>query len=59
LQSELTDRFLVAAQEKGYSVSLLKIYLPLEFGVPEAAAVVLCCLGAPRRSTVDTWSRKV
>jgi hypothetical protein len=54
LEPELTDRFLVAAQEKGHSVFLLKMDLPLEFGVPEAAAVVLCYLGAlPRRRCLE------
>jgi hypothetical protein len=49
LQPELTDLFLVAVQEKGHSVFLLKMDLPLEFGMPKAAAVVLCYLGAPPR----------
>jgi hypothetical protein len=50
LQPELTDRYFVAAQEKGHSVFLLKMDLPLEFGVPEASAVVLCYLEALPRS---------
>jgi hypothetical protein len=45
----MTGRFLVAVVEKGHSVSLLMIDLPLEFGVSEAAAVMLCNLGAPPR----------
>jgi hypothetical protein len=47
LQPELTDLFLVTVQEKGHSVFMLMMDLPLEFGVPEVAAVALCYLGAP------------
>jgi hypothetical protein len=42
LQPELTHLFLVAVQEQGHSFFLLRVDLPLEFGVPEAAASMLC-----------------
>jgi hypothetical protein len=49
LKHELTDLIFIGVRKLEYSILLLRVYLSQELGVPEVAAVVLFCLGAPPR----------
>jgi hypothetical protein len=51
VEPELTALVLATAQEPGHSVFLLRLDLPLEPGVDEAAAVAPLCFSEPPRRT--------